>query len=54
MLHQPVVQSRMQVSSNSSVKKSLSREDALNRLSRKFESSENMQQSDDYKHDGFS
>ena len=54
MLHQPVVQSRMQVFSNSSVKKSLSREDALNRLSRKFESSENMQQSDDYKHDGFS
>lgn len=43
-----------QVSSNSSIKKSLSREDALNRLSRKFESSENMQQSDDYKHDGFS
>lgn len=28
--------------------------DALNRLSRKLESSENMQQSDDYKHDGFS
>lgn len=54
MLHQPVVQSRMQVSSTPSVKKSLSREDALNRLSRKFESSENMQQLDDYKHDGFS
>lgn len=54
MLHQLVVQSRMQVSSNSSVKKSLSRKDVLNRLSRKFESSENMQQSDDYKHDGFS
>ncbi len=53
MLHQPVVQSRVQGWSNSFVKKSLSREDALNRLSRKLESSDNMQQSDDYKHDGF-
>lgn len=54
LLSDDLFQSRMQVSSNSSVKKSLSREDALNRLSRKFENSENMQQSDDYKHDGFS
>lgn len=53
MLHRPVVQSRVQTLSNP-FKMSSSREDALNRLAGKFENSDDMHQSDDYNHDGFS